>query len=345
MPECVPEDAHALDRVRSEIESAFAGLRAPRAWKLIRHRGGRDRAGEESIRRALAGKPWQSLDRDFLEHCWSSFCYLGPEAYRYYLPGLLTAALDAFIGRGSLLHSTLFSLRPSFWSLYYRGGDQDFADRQAAFSPAQYRAVCAFLGLAFEHAPTHRHLAAQGLRFGWNRLHTPALEAAEEFYRRLHTHTYPEPTDPEIAALFAEIRTAFAETPYPGDDRLCGSEQGDEPAEYAMELRGLRWQSIHPELLEYNYAALSFLTAEGFRYFLPAFLLADLAGYESNGDPVFHLTYGSDTGDTFSLTRLAGFSRPERLAIIRYLELRARREFSGGKVHRSLEGYWRPSLG
>ena len=37
---------------------------------------------------------------------------------------------------------------------------------------------------------------------------------------------------------------------------------------------------------------MSFLSDTGLRYFLPAYLQADLAGSGSNADPIFHLTYG-----------------------------------------------------
>ena len=63
------------------------------------------RAGEERIRRDLAGKPWQGLTAEFLEKRWASFCYLSPTAYRYYLPSLLVGALDGLDGRQPFAHS------------------------------------------------------------------------------------------------------------------------------------------------------------------------------------------------------------------------------------------------
>ncbi|MGV3721072.1 MAG: DUF6714 family protein, partial [Actinomycetota bacterium] len=190
------------------------------------------------------------------------------------------------------------------------------------------------------------------------------------------------PADPRVAALFRQIGDAFAATPYPGDHQLCGSDQGDEPAEYALELRGLRWQAVHPELLAHCYAALSFLSAEGFRYFLPAFLLADLLEGDSNANPVFHLTHAHaepepaieltraiwerlesllgeraaavlcNVGDQhlradrrrYALARHAGFSRVERLAIISYLEYRATDDDDRPAIEQALERYWLPSV-
>jgi hypothetical protein len=212
----------------------------------------------------------------------------------------------------------------------------------------------------------------------------------QAYYQRLHRFSYPEATDAQVAVLCAEIQAAFADTPYPGDDQLCGSSQGDEPAEDALELRGLSWQSIHPQLLARCYTALSFLSDAGLRYYLPAFLLADVHYhasnyaplYESNAEPVYELTRGLDgehtrrahqvtdaelealvgkeqlaflarfeptppTGtDHYATTRLQAFTRPERLAIIHYLEYRATvDDYEAPSIHAALENYWRPSVG
>ena len=279
-----------IEQVREEINAAFANLPVPAPRTLTR-----DRKGAAKIRKEFANKNWQSIPPEFFVKGWSSFYYLSPEAYRYYLPALLLAGLQDTLEDSGLTHSVLWVLRPSFGALYYDGEDRDLRVKQSAFTPAQYRAVCAFLGLMFDRNPHWRHLAAQDLHWGWNDFPTPALEAVNNYYRELRSFTYPEPQEPEIAELCREIRTAFAMTPYPGDDQLSGSDQGDEPAENAMELRGVRWQSVHPTLLARCYTALSFLSTDGFRYFLPAFLLADLMvdelDYDGNADPVFDLTH------------------------------------------------------
>lgn len=284
------------EQVQEAINAAFATLPVPKPRTLLRRVDSKSRPGAEQFRNELAGKRWQDLPSEFLARRWAAFCYLSPEAYRYYLPSLLTASLTEFTDNSSLMHSVVFSLRPSFWSLYYAGVDQEIRDRQAVFSTSQYHAVCAFLGLAFDRIPRLRHLSAQALHWSWNQLDTPALQAANKYYHEMGSFSYPEPEAPELAALCQEISTAFAATPYPGDNELSGSDRDDEPAENAMELRGLKWQSAHPTLLARCDTALSFLSDSGFRYFLPAFLFADLLGYElgyvSNANPVFHLTHG-----------------------------------------------------
>lgn len=286
------------EQVREAIHTAFADLPVPKPRTLILPLDAQCRPGGEEFRKALAGKNWQSLTPEFLARKWASFGYLSPKAYRYYSPSLLIAGLQEFPNDSGFLHSVVWALRPSFWLLYYEGEDSDLRYQQSAFTEAQYCALCGFLGLIFDQIPGLRHLSAQALHWGWNQHDTPALQAAKTYYHELRNFSYPIPDDPDVAPLCQEIRTAFAVTPYPGDNELSGGSdqnvQDDEPAEYAMELRGVRWQAAHPELLARCYAALSFLSDAGFRYFLPAFLLADLLGYnlgyESNANPLFDLT-------------------------------------------------------
>lgn len=352
------------EQVRNAIHAAFAKMPVPKTHSLIGriwHDDPKNRPSALKIQGELAGKSWQSLTPEFLASWRYSFCYLSPEAYRYYLPSLLIGAFNDFSGSselmpseyGGLMHSTVFDLIPSFWSLYYEGEDAYFRSRQKAFTWPQYRAVCTFLGLVFDRLPHLRHCAAQALHWGWNQIATPARETAEEYYRRLHNFSYPTSSDPDIAALCQETVTAFATTPYPGDNALSGSEQGGEPAEMAMELRGLTWQTLHPDLLTQCDAALSFLTDTGFRYFLPAFLLASLLGeefgFDTKASPVFHLTYGLDTTgrdvpDKHHINRFEHFDRAERWAIIHYLRFCAGDEYDTDGIHRALARYWLPSV-
>lgn len=212
-----------------------------------------------------------------------------PETFRYYVPALLTEAL--YTGEGDAIDLAVSALSPCCEALYSEGSDSHLRTMQSAFTEAQYRAVADFLGLAFDRGTGYaQHHAARTLRWGWNQFNTPALQAAQAYYRELSSYSYPESENPTIADLCREIRTAFALTPYPGDDALCES-YGEEPAEIALDLRGVPWQAAHPTLLARCDSALSFLSDAGFRYFLPAFLLADLQaneiGYEGNANPVY----------------------------------------------------------
>ena len=84
------------------------------------------------------------------------------------------------------------------------------------------------------------------------------------------------------------IRQAFAGIAHPGDAFLQGGREGTEPSETIAPFKGRHhWQEIDPAVLDANYEALSFFSEEGFRFFLPAFLIADLRGQLRTADPLF----------------------------------------------------------
>ena len=349
-----------LTMVKRAVVEAFGNLPLPSEDALIKasrpHTGlppevaEREMVERERIRQELAGKRWQELDATFLQARWAALCYLSPTAWYYYLPALLSASLEHFSETNQLIHATVYSvLTPSAWALYFQGRDEGFEEQVTQFDERQFTVVRSFLELVFDYLPRWRHQSAQALKWGWNTPHNRVMEKVQEFYERLSHYEYPPSQDPQVRELIDQIRTAFSATPYPGDQQLCGSSQDDEPAEYALEFRGLDWRTLHPDLLELNYAALSFFTPEGFRYFLPAFLIHDLTVAGASADPVFHLTYGLCEGDredlrTHGLDRYARFAPIERTAIVSYLKYRAasdRWDVEGvERIGQALEQYW-----
>jgi hypothetical protein len=202
-----------------------------------------------------------------------------------------------------LVSGTLSVLTPSFRRMHDRGQDRRFEYQTSLVTLEQQAAVCSFLVLLLA-VPGWEFRSAKALMFGWNQIDHPASDQCREFYRGLHHYTYPLIEDDDQRHLIEAIRDAFQERPYPGDDQLCGSDYGDEPAEYALEFRGLDWRTLHPRFLAYHSAALSFFTDEGFAFFLPAFLIAEVYGEGGNADPVFHLTRGLYEEPPFDLTSL-----------------------------------------
>jgi hypothetical protein len=363
-----------LSQVKQAILDAFSTTPLPRADQLIAPSKGNP-VQEEQIRGELAGRRWDSLESSFLAVRWAYFVYLSAAGYRYYLPALLLSCLNDFTPANPLIHSTIYYLTPSYWGLYYRGADATFLYQTSLFSPAQRAAVLAFLELAFDELPGFRYPSAAAIKWGWRLPGTPAAQKCDQYYAEFAHYTYPPAQDARAGELVAQIRAAFESTPYPGDDRLCGSDQGDEPASYALEFRGLDWRTIHPDFLNFNYASLSFFSKEGFRYFLPAYLVADVLGLLASGDPPFHLTHGlvaDHTADTiealaqsgelsgealelarenerhpkvdwhqYALQRLAVFSLEEKRAIVAYLRFIAERDdFSRPDIEAALESYW-----
>ena len=177
--------------------------------------------------------------------------------------------------------------------------------------------------------------------------------------------------------VIARIREGFSGSEYPGDAWLVGSSDGCEPAEEAGAFIGrTRWDDIEPAFLDGHYSALSFFSEAGFRFFLPAFLVADLRDQLQTADPVGHLTsgfhdgsavipvgdrsfvrpygestfvnprrYGAMTMGDYARFRLSVFSREEAAAIVAYLEYKRDHEEIDAlraPILAALQKYWRP---
>jgi hypothetical protein len=164
--------------------------------------------------------------------------------------------------------------------------------------------------------------------------------------------------------LKTRIREAFAEARYPGDDRLRGSDEGDEPFDVERDFRDKRdWQSLSPQFIDGSpnglATALGFFSPEAFQFYLPAYLIADIDGQLERADPVFHLThglerasaserinprrYGDKTWNDDARKRLAGFTRLQAAAIVAYLMFKRDAETLDSireKIDDALQGYW-----
>jgi hypothetical protein len=100
------------------------------------------------------------------------------------------------------------------------------------------------------------------------------------------------------------IERAFGGNEYPGDAWLQGSREGEEPFEECGAFVGQTdWRALTPEFLDQHYVVLSFFSEAGFRFFMPAFLIADLRDRLRTADPVFHLVGGFSD---FSVTHRVG---------------------------------------
>jgi hypothetical protein len=165
-------------------------------------------------------------------------------------------------------------------------------------------------------------------------------------------------------AVKAQIRQAFAAAEYPGDWCLRGSSEGDEPYLVEDEFRAKTdWRALDPEFLDCApgglASALSFFSDEAFRFYLPAYLVADLDGRLERVDPVFYLCYGLDEASREGLVnprrygrrtwfdearhKFAMFTRTESAAIVAYLHWRCHAEELpdfGGRIEQALQNYW-----
>jgi hypothetical protein len=172
------------------------------------------------------------------------------------------------------------------------------------------------------------------------------------------------PGAPEIQRAKEEIRSAFADVPAPPAWCLTESGEGEEPRLLAHELRHVPdWETLSAKDLArmpdgYG-SALSFFSAEALRYYLPAYLLADLDGKDlGNVDVVFHLVhgfgreqgelvnerrYGARTWYDSASHRFSTFTRAQARAIVSFLRIRqssAHFDEDRENIQRALDGYW-----
>ena len=176
--------------------------------------------------------------------------------------------------------------------------------------------------------------------------------------------------------VIEHIREAFLETGRPGDAFLQGSHEGCEPGESVAPFIGVTdWAQLDPVVLDASYNALSFFSEGGFRYFLPAYLIADLQDRLQTADPVFHLTngffdkvvalpagprvyektigksafvnpqrYGAMTWHDHARCQLSVFTREEAGAIVAYLEYKRDADSLGlnaEEINAALDSFWR----
>ena len=110
--------------------------------------------------------------------------------------------------------------------------------------------------------------------------------------------------------VIQEIYEAFGENEYPGDGFLQGSFEGCEPYETIEPFKGMTdWKIIEPKLLDNYYDALSFFSEAGLRFFLPAYLIADLQDQLQTAEPLFVLVDGFSDISVKHQTRNRVFER------------------------------------
>ena len=161
-----------------------------------------------------------------------------------------------------------------------------------------------------------------------------------------------------------QISAAFATVPPPPVWSLANSREGNEPLLVERDFRDKTdWRVLSPEFLDSapdGYAsALSFFSDEALRFYLPAYLIADLRGQLDRADVLFHLTHGLDDESRSKLLnplrygnrtwfdaishRLSIFDAAQAAAIVRYLEHKidvAELELERRSARQALDNYW-----
>jgi Family of unknown function (DUF6714) len=177
------------------------------------------------------------------------------------------------------------------------------------------------------------------------------------------------------SAVIEKIQLAFGDNAYPGDAYLQGSFEGDESFDEVEPFKSRNdWRALEPAFLDSHAGALSFFSAAAFRFYLPAYLVANLRGLLKTADPLFHLThgfsdatveiptpsrvfvrsigkselvnprrFGAATFYDYARYKLSVFTREEAAAIVAYLEYRrddAAYAFEKSPIQAALEAFW-----
>lgn len=111
-------------------------------------------------------------------------------------------------------------------------------------------------------------------------------------------------------------------------------------AEYRAKDEKESWERIAVDDLDACYSSPSFFDAEGMRFHLPAYLVADLKGRLTTADILFHLSYtGHDAMARFEL-----LNAEQRAAVREFLIFRlagAELDFERERIEKALAEHWR----
>ncbi len=164
----------------------------------------------------------------------------------------------------------------------------------------------------------------------------------------------------ELENLRKLIIEAFADVEPPPHWAIVNSKEGYEPQEVEDAFRDKTdWTKLDAEFLERGPAAdaLSFFSSEAFRFYLPAYMIADAEGKFARVDPTFFLCHGLDNeshnkkvsegryGDRTwhdeALHRFSVFTPRQCRAIVAYLLFAANREeITRGTIDEAIANYW-----
>jgi hypothetical protein len=322
-----------LDRaLADEIRAAWAQV-APPVAEDFDAIDPHDAGMAAKVRQEWLPRDWRTIDAAFLEHR-TDWPFMRPRALHYFMPAFLLAALEPDAHRSHV--DVIMILGPSAHRIARGLRDDRLEERIALLDPFQGRCAAATLAHLVERSdatPYVRWCAAIALEHVWG-----GSEQARTFLADLRSWRRPRAPDFERELILDEIERAFADTPAPADDDLRGSDQGDEPYEVELGFRGVDWRAASPMLLNVHDAALAFLSHAAHRYYLPAFLIADVLDLLRAADPVYYLTHGLDRDDADD--RFALFTNAERAAVASYLRWRNDDPFDRERIDRALDDFW-----
>lgn len=155
--------------------------------------------------------------------------------------------------------------------------------------------------------------------------------------------------------LIQKIVTAFSDAEFPGNDNLVNNSYGEEPTLFRVHFFGQNnWNTLSPEFIDFD-GALSFFSDEAFRFFLPAFMIADINEQLNFNNPAVRLcwavtpqsenkkiaeVYGGGSIGERAKACFNKFSVEERNAVVSYLQWKLVKDENDLTVAQALKNYW-----
>jgi len=152
-----------------------------------------------------------------------------------------------------------------------------------------------------------------------------------------------------LQQTLAQIEAAFEDSPRPSNDALLHERCSDDN-DIAQLYPVTHWREIPDELVESEYAALSFLSPDGFRHFIAAYMgftLRNLASGAAAVDstiwslaPVFYADAGVRD---FVVSKFASLTKSQRAAVVGFLDAIGELgdDYRGEQADKALN-YWQP---
>ncbi|MGE5048104.1 MAG: DUF6714 family protein [Deltaproteobacteria bacterium] len=170
----------------------------------------------------------------------------------------------------------------------------------------------------------------------------------------------------EAERLKERVRRAFAEVKRPPNGALHARDKGEDGLLLEDDFQDKHdWRTLDGAFLDQApkgfASALSLFSPDGLRYFLPAYLIADMDGRLDRVDVALRLSapfteaarttrveprrFGSLTHFEAAQQRFAELAYDEVAAIVAFLDNKAARDVGGiSPVGEALANYWRPRL-
>jgi len=152
-----------------------------------------------------------------------------------------------------------------------------------------------------------------------------------------------------LQRTLAQIEAAFGDAPRPSNDDLL-HEQCIDDNDIVHLYPVTHWREMPDELVESEYAALSFLSPGGFRHFIPAYmgftlrhLATGAAAVDSTIWSLAPAVYADPSVRDFVVSKLVSLTKSQRAAVLAFLD--AIRElgddYAAEQADKALR-YWRP---